>query len=77
VEIGKRNKWFLVDREVVSPHTSAFYTESDSGKSNDGWSRDSYDLVSLDYLSLDSLIHTLTSPRLPLTGSDSLVLWRR
>lgn len=43
---GKRNKWYLVDREVESPHTSAFYVERPSEPSSvDNWNADSYDLV--------------------------------
>ncbi|GAA5903495.1 uncharacterized protein JCM6883_005019 [Sporobolomyces salmoneus] len=45
-EPWKRNKWYLVDREVESPHTSAFYVEQESTRSpEDNWNNDSYDLV--------------------------------
>ncbi|GAA5829374.1 hypothetical protein JCM3766R1_001077 [Sporobolomyces carnicolor] len=45
-EAWKRNKWYLVDREVESPHTSAFYVERPSEPSSvDNWNADSYDLV--------------------------------
>lgn len=73
--LGKRNKWFLVDREVESPHTSAFYTEPDSSKSNDGWTSDSYDLVSHSIFFLSSYL-TSTDLDAELIGSNSLVQWR-
>lgn len=42
-EPWKRNKWYLVDREVESPHTSAFFVETDSEASDDSnWKQDSY-----------------------------------
>ncbi|GAA5991046.1 hypothetical protein JCM5350_005407 [Sporobolomyces pararoseus] len=43
-EPWKRNKWYLVDREVESPHTSAFYVERDSD-SDSTWNKDSYNLA--------------------------------
>ncbi|GAA5935916.1 uncharacterized protein JCM15063_001848 [Sporobolomyces koalae] len=39
----KRNKWYLVDREVESPHTSAFYTERNPP--TDEWNTDSSDAL--------------------------------
>lgn len=37
---GERNRWFLVDREVESPHTSAFFVEKQK-QGND--SKSAYD----------------------------------
>ncbi|GAA6014148.1 hypothetical protein JCM11491_004120 [Sporobolomyces phaffii] len=45
-EPWKRNKWYLVDREVESPHTSAFYTEQNSNPQDGSWTSDAYDLAS-------------------------------
>ncbi|GAA6064288.1 hypothetical protein JCM10212_000722 [Sporobolomyces blumeae] len=44
-EAWKRNKWYMVDREVESPHTSAFYTEQAPPNDAEGWSEDSYNLA--------------------------------
>ncbi|GAA5953275.1 hypothetical protein JCM3765_007460 [Sporobolomyces pararoseus] len=43
-EPWKRNKWYLVDREVESPHTSAFYVERES-EQDSSWNKDSYNLA--------------------------------
>lgn len=68
---GDRNRWYLFDREVESPHTTSFYVEAPKKEGQYGWNEDGFAEVSL------CLMHNRACTSLTLakylTGRSSLV----